>query len=92
MKITVEIDPILVKIACSPIYFIASALTGVSVSFAPLFLYLSGKGEFYPKYQRIVVPLCFAVICLVLLFYFRLGSVVVKELRRTQSSPLPERN
>jgi hypothetical protein len=59
MKVTVEIDQKWVTMARSPIYFIVSALTGVSVTFAPLFLYWSGKGKFFPGYERITVPLCF---------------------------------
>jgi hypothetical protein len=82
MKVTVEIDEKWVRIARSPIYFIVSALAGVSVTFAPLFLYWSGRGKFYPSYAEIVVPLCFAVIYCVPIFYFRLGSVVAKELRQ----------
>jgi hypothetical protein len=80
--VTVEIDQKWVTVARSPIYLIVSALTGVSVTFAPLFLYWSGKGKFYPDYKGIIVPMCFAVIYFVPLFYFRLGSVVVKELRQ----------
>jgi hypothetical protein len=82
MKVTVEIDEKWVRIAGSPIYFIVSALAGISVTFAPLFLYWSGQGKFYPSYEEIVVPLCFAVIYCVSIFYFRLGSVVARELRQ----------
>jgi len=82
MKVTVEIDQKWVTLARSPIYFIVAALTGVSVTFAPLFLYWSGKGEFYPGYRGVIVPLCFAVIYCVPCFYFRLGSAVAKELRQ----------
>ncbi|HUJ95909.1 MAG TPA: hypothetical protein VLW84_11635 [Terriglobales bacterium] len=82
MKVTVEMDQKWVSMARSPIYFIVSALSGVSVSFAPLFLYWSGKGKFFPGYEGIVVPLCFAVIYLVPGFYICLGSVVARELRQ----------
>jgi len=82
MKVTVEIGPTWTRMVRSPIYVLVTALTGVSVSFAPLFLYWSGKGVFYPRYARIVVPLCFALIYLVPLFYIRLGSAVAKELRK----------
>ena len=85
MKVTVEIGPIWVKMARSPIYFVVSGLMGVSVTFAPLFLYWSGKGKFYPGYEWIVVPLCFATIALVLSFYFGLGNIVARELRRNSS-------
>ncbi|HTR24491.1 MAG TPA: hypothetical protein VMI10_10940 [Terriglobales bacterium] len=56
MRVTVEIGPTWTRVVRSPIYLIVAALTGVSVSFAPLFLYWSGKGEFYPHYARIIVP------------------------------------
>ena len=82
MKVTVEIDPRWVRITRSPIYSIVTGLAGVSVTFAPLFLYWSGQGKFYPGYERIIVPLCFVVIYCVPSFYFRLGSVLAKELRQ----------
>jgi hypothetical protein len=82
MRGTVEVDQKWVRVTRSPIYFMVTALAGVSVTFAPLFLYLSGQGKFYPGYERITVPLCFAVIGCVNYFYFRLGSVVAKELRQ----------
>jgi hypothetical protein len=59
-KLTVEIDSTWAKIARSPLYFVIVALQGVSVTFAPLFLYWSGKGGYFPGYERIVVPLCFS--------------------------------
>jgi hypothetical protein len=82
MKVTVEVDQKWVSLARSPIYFVVAALAGVSITFAPLFLYGSGKGKFYSGYEGIIVPLCFAVIYCVPGFYFGLGSVVAKELRR----------
>jgi hypothetical protein len=80
-KVTIEIDSKWVKIARSPIYWLVAGLQGVSISFAPLFLYWSGKGMFHPN-EWFVVPLCFAVILLVGFFYIALGSVVVRELRK----------
>jgi hypothetical protein len=80
--VTIEIDSTSAWFARSPLYFIVSGLVGVSVTFAPLFLYWSGKGTFYPGHERFVVPLCFAVIYLVPFFYFRVGQAVAKELRR----------
>jgi hypothetical protein len=81
-SVTVEIDPKWVKIVRSPAYFVIAALQGGSVTFAPLFLYWCGQGKFFPGSERIVVPLCFAVIFLVPSFYFLLGGAVVKELRQ----------
>jgi hypothetical protein len=45
MKVTVEVDQKWVSLARSPIYFVVAALAGVSITFAPLFLYWSGKGK-----------------------------------------------
>jgi hypothetical protein len=59
-----------------------SDLTGVAVSFAPLFLYWCGQGKPFHDDEWFVMPLCFAVIFLVPLVYFRLGSEVAKELRK----------
>jgi len=81
-KITIDVNSKLVWFARSPLYVVVSALTGVSVSFAPLFLYWSGKGKFFPDYGRVIVPLCFAVIYVVPLFYFVIGQRVASELRR----------
>jgi hypothetical protein len=82
VKVTVEISPMLVRITRSPIYVIISALSGVSISFAPVFLYWSGQGKFFPGYERFAVPLCFVVIYCAPGFYFLLGGRVAKELRQ----------
>ena len=88
MQVTVEISPKWVSIVRSPVYTVVSGLMGVSVTFAPLFLYWSGKGRFYPGYEWFVIPLCFAVIYVVPSFYFALGSVVAKAVREVRDSPL----
>jgi hypothetical protein len=81
-KVTVEIDSKWVKIVRSPLYWIVAALQGVSISFAPLFLYWSGKGSFFYGAERIVVPSCFAVILLAGFFYMLPGSAVIGELKK----------
>jgi len=80
--VTVELNSMWVKIVRSPLYWMVAALQGVSVTFAPLFLYWSGKGQFFHGSERIVVPLCFSVILLVGFFYMCLGSAVIRELRK----------
>jgi hypothetical protein len=84
MTLTVEIDSFWVRFVRSPAFYVVSALSGVGVSFAPYFLYLSGQGKFYHGYERFIVPLCFAV-CLVPIVYIRIGSAVIKELRRNET-------
>ncbi len=59
-----------------------AALQGIAVSFAPLFLYWSGKGNFPPGSEWFVVPACFGMILLVGLFYILLGSAVIRELKK----------
>jgi hypothetical protein len=85
-KVTVEIDARWVKIVRSPLYWMVATLQGVSISFAPLFLYWSGKGSFFRGSEWIIVPLCFAVILLVGFFYMLLGSAVIGELRKKNVS------
>ena len=80
-KVSIEIDSRLVKIARSPLYLLISALQGISISFAPLFLYWSGK-RYFNGLEWLVVPLCFAVILVVSLFYFVLGGSVIRQLRQ----------
>jgi hypothetical protein len=85
-RVTIEIDSKWVKIVRSPLYWIVATLQGVSISFAPLFLYWSGKGSFFHGSEWIVAPSCFAVILLVGLFYMLLGSAVIGELRKKNIS------
>lgn len=80
--VSIQIDSRWVKIARSPLYFVIQALQGISVSFAPLFLYWSGKGHYFGGLEWLVVTLCFAVIFLVPAFYFWLGGVVIGQLRQ----------
>ena len=85
-RVSIEIDAKWVKIVRSPLYWIVVALQGVSVSFAPLFLYWSGKGMFPHGSDWLIVPSCFAVILLVGFFYMLLGSAVIGELRKKNLS------
>ncbi|MGB9409543.1 MAG: hypothetical protein WCA89_18560 [Terracidiphilus sp.] len=87
-KVTIEVNSKWVKIVRSPLYWIVAALQGVTVSFAPLFLYWSGKGYFPPEENRYVVPLCFATIFFVGVFYMLLGGQVIKELRKAPKAEL----
>ena len=81
VTVVVEIDPKWVKVVQSPAYWIVAALQGVSLTFAPMFLYWSGRGWF-GGWKWIVMPLCFATILLVGTFFMVLGSSVVAALRR----------
>jgi len=85
-KVTIEIDSRWVKIVHSPLYWIVAALQGVSVTFAPMFLYWSGKGMFDRQFKWLVVVACYGVIFLVGFFYMLLGGAVVGELRKKHLS------
>lgn len=87
-KVTIEVNSIWVKIVRSPIYWIVATLQGVAVTFAPLFLYWSGKGLFSSGEKRIIVPLCFATIFFVGMFYMLLGNGVIRELRKAPKAEL----
>lgn len=79
---TVEISPKWVSLIKSPLIWLIWSLQGVSLSFAPLFLYWSGKGYFSPQARWIVVTICFAVIVLEGLFFYSLGNHVIGQVRR----------
>ena len=81
-KVSIEIDARWLRRVRSPVMWTVWALQGVSVSFAPLFLYWAGAGRFSPQACWFVIPLCFAVIFLVAVFYFWLGRDVIRELRK----------
>ena len=81
-RVSIEVDARWVKIVHSPLYWIVALLQGLSVSFAPLFLYWSGAGRFYHGWEWLIVPSCFAAILFVGLFYMLLGSTVIGELRK----------
>ncbi|MGO9231512.1 MAG: hypothetical protein ACLPXM_16395 [Terriglobales bacterium] len=81
-RVTIDLDARWVRIIHSPLYWIVTALQGVSITFAPLFLYWSGQGKFYPGWQWLIVPACFAAILLVGFFYLLLGNAVAAELRK----------
>ncbi len=81
-KVTIELDSRWRRLVRSPLMWVIWALQGVSISFAPLFLYWSGRGWFFPDWSWLAVPLCFAVIFLIPAFYFYLGSAVIRQLRQ----------
>jgi hypothetical protein len=81
-KVTIQIDSKWVKEIHSPKFKVVATLQGVSVSFAPFFLYVSGKDQFLLGYGWIVGLMCFAIINFVGLFYMRLGGAVIEELFR----------
>jgi hypothetical protein len=79
--ITVEIDSKWVKILRSPLFLVVGALQGVAFTFAPAFLYMSGKDWFlFRRFEWFIAPFCFASIVIVGWFYLLLGQAIVKQL------------
>lgn len=85
-KTTVEISSKWVAIINSPLMWVMWTLQGVSVSFAPLFLYWSGKGSFFPEARWITVPVCFAIIYFEGVFFFGLGNLVIRQVREPKDN------
>jgi len=85
-KVTIEIDSKWVKIVHSPVYWIVVTLQGLSISFAPLFLYWCGKGTLFHGTEWLFVPLCFGIIFFVGFFYMALGGAVIGQLRKKDFS------
>jgi hypothetical protein len=83
--VTIEIDSRWSKRVNSPLFRVVQTVQGVAVSFAPLFLYESGKGWFR-NYEYAVAGSCLAIILLGF-FYIQLGGEIIRELRRKASQP-----
>lgn len=80
--VVVEISPKWVSLIKSPLMWLVWALQGVAITFAPLFLYWSGRELFVPAERRIVVPACFLMIFLEGLFFCSLANHVIGQVRR----------
>ena len=85
-SVTVQVDDRLVRMARSPLYWIVAALQGVAATFAPLFLYWSGKGGYFAGMESLVALVCFGVILLVSLFHFQFSGVLLRELRKPRDA------
>jgi hypothetical protein len=85
-SVTIQIGAKWARLARSPVYWIVAALQGVSVTFAPLFLYWSGRGGYSLGSEWVIVPLCFGVMYLVPLFHFQFSNRVIEELRRPRGT------
>ena len=85
-KITIELDSKWARRVKSPLYWIVCALTGVSFVAAPRYLYQCGQGKFEED-SWWLVPVCFAVIYLVALFYISLAGEVIASIYRQTTAP-----
>jgi hypothetical protein len=79
--VTVAVDAKWVRRVKSRLIFMPVAtLTGVSLTFAPLYLLWCGQLDTWGAVEWIAVPLCFAIIYLVPGFYMRLAGEVIAQL------------
>jgi hypothetical protein len=85
-NIQVDIDEKWIKLARSPLAFIATSLSGVSVSFAPLFLYQYGAGKEPLGPPEFGVPICWAVILISGFFHIKLSQHVLARIRQSVTS------
>jgi hypothetical protein len=86
--VTVKVDARWQRRVKSPIIMgPIAALTGVSMTFAPMGLLWCGQVEKFGLLQWIVAPLCFLTIYLVPGFYMRLAGEVIAELLKSGSEP-----
>ena len=86
--VTVQVDAKWLRRVKTPIIIwpIAS-LTGVSVSFAPLYLLWCGQMDEFGIVEWIGVPLCFVLIYVVPGFYMSLASEVMAQLVKSEKQP-----
>ena len=79
-KVTIQLDSSWVKVVHSTKFKVVMALQGVSVTFAPLFLFWSGNDRFLDGFRWVLAIACFVIIIFVGSFNMRLGAAVLKEL------------
>jgi hypothetical protein len=86
--VTVKVDARWRKRVKSPLIIgPIGALTGVSLTFAPLYLFWCGQAEEFGIAEWIAVPLCFLIIYIVPGFYMKLASEVIAELLKSETPP-----
>ena len=81
-NINVVVDSKWVKRIYSPLYIIVQALTGISVSFAPLFLYFAGEWGLNGMLKWLVLIICYGIILFVFTFYIGFSLSVIKQIRK----------
>jgi hypothetical protein len=84
--VTVKVDAKWLRRVQSPFVMgPIAALTGVSITFAPLALLWCGQAEQFGLVEWIVAPICFLTIYLVPGFYMRLAHEVMAELLKSRT-------
>ena len=80
--VTIEVDSKWVARINSPLFIIVQALTGVSVSFAPLFLYWAGSWGLTGPEKWITIVVSYALIVIVPGSYMWFASPIIRQLRK----------
>jgi hypothetical protein len=81
-NVTIEIDSKWVRRINSPLFIIVQALSGVSITFAPLFLYWTGSWGLTGPTKWIIIVVCFALIVIIPGCYMWFASSIVRQLRK----------
>jgi hypothetical protein len=81
-KVTIEVDPGWVARLNSPLFAIVQALSGVSITFAPLFLYWAGSWGLTGPAKWIIIVVCFAIIVTIPGYYMWVASPIIGQLRK----------
>ena len=77
-RVNIEVDERWVKLAQPSVRVVIAALTGLSLTFAPLFLFIFAQEGAGYKDPRVVA--CFAAIFLVPLVYLRAATIFLAQL------------
>ena len=80
--VTIEVDSKWVNRINSPLFAIVQALSGVSITFAPLFLYWAGSWGLTGPVKWIVIVVCFALIVIVPGYYMWIASPIISKIRK----------
>jgi len=80
--VTIEIDSKWIGRVNSPLFAIVQALSGVSITFAPLFLYWAGSWGLTGPIRWIIIVICFALIVIIPGTYMWFASPIIQQLRK----------
>jgi hypothetical protein len=84
-KVTVEVDSKWVDRINSPFFTVIQALTGVSLTFAPLFLYWAGSWGLTGPLKWTIIIVCFGLILIVPGYYIWCASPIILQLRKVKA-------
>ena len=71
-----------VRLLRSPLFTLVEALSGIAITFAPLFLYADSVLNDSPALKRVITVCCFALIYLVPFFYMAFARSIIRQIPR----------